>query len=49
MRPLMSANVRSLAMNSFTYILMILTTSGLGGVQQNTCSAPVARILEKYK
>ena len=39
-----------LTMNFFTCILLILTTSGvqqLGVVQENSCSAPVARILEK--
>ena len=38
-----------LTMNFFMCILMILTTSGvqqLEGVQENSCSAPVDRILE---
>ena len=40
-----------LTMNFFTCILMILATSGVqqfGGVQENSCSVPVASILEKY-
>ena len=37
-----------LTMNSSTCVLMILTASGLGVVQQSSCSAHVARIPKKY-